>query len=268
MTTTDLLVAFASDVRAARAANPAIAGDGTALELLIAPQFQRLVEGVLPSVSAAPIQVLPEYRRQGVGRPDLAFAWPGAPARAFIELKIPTKAIEPHQLVGHDADQFRRFCELPLWALTNALSIRLYRRDEFLDQADIVPAGALDPNTAAATAERLIRASDAGGFERILGLLAQARQPEPANAVEVAQVLAHAARLVRVVVEAQCAEGLDPVVANVRADFNQTLFARAEAGGYDATNADALFASAFAQTYASGEDRGDGGSAALIRRRG
>ena len=42
------------------------------------------------------------------------------------------------------------------------------------------------------------------------------------------------------------------MVANVRRDFNETLFARAEAGGYDPTNADALFASAFAQTLIFG----------------
>lgn len=115
MTTADLLVAFASEVRAARLANPAVAGDGTALELLIAPRFQRLLEAMLPTLTVAPLQVLPEYRRRGVGRPDLAFAAPGAPARAFIELKIPTKSIEPGQLRGHDADQFKRFRELPPW---------------------------------------------------------------------------------------------------------------------------------------------------------
>lgn len=182
----------------------------------------------------------------------MAFATAGAPARAFIELKHPGKAIEPRQLTGHDADQFRRFCELPLWALTNAARIRLHRRDELIDSAEIMPPEALDPDTAATTAERLIRAVDPTGFERIVLALAQARPPQARNAEEVAQALAHAARLVRVVVEAQCREGLDPIVANVRADFNQTLFARPEAGGYDPENADALFASAFAQTLVFG----------------
>jgi len=65
-------------------------------------------------------------------------------------------------------------------------------------------------------------------------------------------VLAHAARLVRSVVTAQCQEGLDPIVSDVRADFNETLFARAEAGGYDPQDADAIFASAFAQTLIFG----------------
>ncbi|MGB8843382.1 MAG: type ISP restriction/modification enzyme [Aliidongia sp.] len=252
MPTIDLLVLFAADIRRSRAANPAISGDGTALELLIAPRFQRLIEDMLPTLSVVPLQVLPEYRHPGVGWPDLAFAAPGAPARAFIELKIPTKSIEPGQLRDHDADQFKRFCELPLWALTNTTSIRLYRRGDLLDSAPVVPAETLDPATSAAAAERLIREADAAGFERIVGLLAQARQPEPRDANEIAQVLAHAARLVRAVVEAQCREGLDPVVSNLRAGFDQTLFARAEAGGYDAANADVLFASAFAQTLIFG----------------
>ena len=74
----------------------------------------------------------------------------------------------------------------------------------------------------------------------------------PTSAEEVAQVLAYAARLVRSVVAAQCREGLDDIVSEVRADFNETLFARAEAGGYDPRNSDALFSSAFAQTLLFG----------------
>lgn len=75
MATLDLLVAFAAEVRAARAANPTVAGDGTALELLIAPRFQRLLEGLLPALTAQPLQVLPEYR----GRALAALTWPSRP---------------------------------------------------------------------------------------------------------------------------------------------------------------------------------------------
>ena len=56
-----------------------------------------------------PPRVLPEYRKGGIGRPDLAFARPGQPARAFIELKQPETSLLPNRLRGHDADQFRRF---------------------------------------------------------------------------------------------------------------------------------------------------------------
>ncbi|MCW5723894.1 MAG: N-6 DNA methylase [Maricaulaceae bacterium] len=252
MPTIDSLITFAAAVRADRAANPGIAGEGAGLELLIAPRFQALVESVLSGVTVAPLRVLPEYRKPGFGRPDLAFAPPGAPARAFIELKAPDKSVIPERLTGHDADQFRRFCELPLWALTNFTAIHLYERDRLIDRADVVPVAALDPAVSAAKAEALIRAQDPAGLERIVQALSMAQPPQPGDAKEVAQVLAHAARLVREVVLAQAKEGFNPVVESVRDEFNETLFARAEAGGYDARDMTGLFASAFAQTLVFG----------------
>ena len=128
----DLLVEFAAKVRADRKANPSIGGDGTALELLIAPRFQALLEAMLANRPLAP-RVLPEYRRPGIGRPDIAFAHPNQPARSFVELKEPSKPLDPRRLRGHDARQFQRFADLPLWALTNFHGIRLYRRAELLD---------------------------------------------------------------------------------------------------------------------------------------
>jgi hypothetical protein len=248
----DLLVAFTASVRTDRAANPGIAGDGTALELLIAPRFRSLVEAALEEMGIVPPAVLPEYTRRGVGRPDLAFARAGQPARAFVELKEPRKVLNTGEWRGHDADQFRRFGELPLWALSNFVSMHLYRRSEMIDQAEILPVAALDPDTPPARADRLIRAQDHTGFGRILLALAMAEAPAPRDPQAIAEVLAHAARLVREVVAAQCAEGLTGVLVNVRAEFNETLFARPEAGGYDSIGADALFASAFAQTLIFG----------------
>ena len=233
MSIADLLVDFATSVRADRAANPRIAGDGTAFELLIAPRFRTLVEAALSGMGIVPPAVLPEYTRSGVGRPDLAFARAGQPARAFIELKEPRKPLTPQQWRGHDADQFRRFGELPLWGLSNFAAMHLYRRAELVDQAEVVPAAALDPATSAARASSLIRAQDHDGFERILLSLAMAEPSAPGDAEAIAQVLAYAGRLVREVVAAQCAEGLQGVLADVRAEFNETLFARAQAGGYN-----------------------------------
>jgi N-6 DNA Methylase len=248
----DHLAAFAASVRADREANPGIAGDGTALELLIAPRFRSLVEAVLNEMEIIAPVVLPEYNRRGVGRPDLAFARPGQPARAFIELKEPRKLLDTDNWRGHDADQFRRFGELPLWGLSNFVSLHLYRRAELIDQAEILPATALDPTTPAARAERLIRAQDNTGFPRILLALSMAEAPSPRDAPAIAAILAYAARLVREIVAAQCAEGLNGVLLSVRAEFNETLFARPEAGGYDKIGTDALFASAFAQTLIFG----------------
>ncbi len=262
MPITDALIQFANAVRADRAANPGGAGDGTGLELLIAPKFQALVQTMVAQVSAAPLRILPEYQKAGLGRPDLAFALPASPARAFIELKAPDKGIEQHQLRGHDLDQFKRFEELPLWALTNFTAIKLFARDKVADQAEVLPPAALDPATPTARAEALIRQHNGDGFLRIIKTLAMAEAPSPKDAAAVAAVLAQAARLVREVVLANCREGLTDAVALVRADFNETLFARAEAGGHDVRDMDALFSTAFAQTLVFGlllaRDAGDG----------
>ena len=248
----DALLEFAAAVRAARAANPDTVGEGSALEMLLAPRFQALVEAVLPEVDVAPLNVLPEFRRPGVGRPDLALKRQGAPARAFIELKQPSVALDPSRFSGHNADQFSRFCELPLWALCNFTSIQLYRRDALEAEAEIVPAAALEPETSTAWASRHIRGGDVSSFAAIVRTLAMAVPAAPQDAEEVAAVLAHAARLVRSVVAAQCREGLNDVVSRVQADFNETLFARAQAGGYDPADTDSGFSSAFAQTLVFG----------------
>lgn len=246
------IVEFAAAIRADRAANPQAVGEGTGLELLLAPRFHALVEAVLPEISAIPLNVLPEFRHPGVGRPDLAIKSEGAPARAFIELKQPGLVLNPKRFTGHNADQFARFSELPLWALCNFTSIKLYRRGTLEAEAQIIPASALEPGMTAAQAGRLIRNLDTSGFTAILQTLSMAAPVSPQDAEEVAAVLAHAARLVRSVVAAQCAEGLSDVVSQIRADFNETLFARAEAGGYDPSDTDSGFSSAFAQTLVFG----------------
>ncbi|HVC61147.1 MAG TPA: type ISP restriction/modification enzyme [Acetobacteraceae bacterium] len=249
---TEALISFAHAVRLDRRANPGNDGGGTALELLLAPRFQALVETLLAQRIGIPPRVLPEYRRPGIGRPDLAFAQPAQPARSFIELKEPGKQLDPKRLRGHDADQFRRFRELPLWGFCNFHSIHLYQRGEIRSQAVLLPVIALDPGTSDATADRLIRRHDSSGFLDILEMLALA-QPTPArNAKEFAQTLAHAARLLRRIVADQCAEGAPPALDAVREIFRETLFAHAVAGGYEAENENELFANAFAQTLSFG----------------
>jgi hypothetical protein len=248
----DSVIEFARLVRADRAANPVEPGDGAALELLIAPRFQAFLDAVLPEITAAPLRVLPEFRVGGFGRPDIAFAPAGGRPRAFIELKEPGKDIDPRQLRGHDREQFERFCGFPTWALTNYRNITLYQRDEIVDEARILPSAALDPVTSAADAEAAIRQINPDDFVRILRTLAMAQPQRPRNAEEIAEFLGHAAKLVREVVLAQCRAGLNEAAEDVRAEFNQTLFAHAEAGGYDPRDMDALFSSAFAQTLVFG----------------
>lgn len=243
---------FAAAVRADRRANPGIGGDGTGLEVLLAPSFQALIEALLAqSLSLAP-RVLPEYRKQAIGRPDLAFARPGEPARAFIELKQPGNSLAPGRLHGHDEDQFRRFRELPLWGFCNFHTFHLYRRDKLIEQATILPAAALDPATADATATRLIRRHDPAPFLAILETLALAAPIPPRSAAEFAATLAHAAHLVRHVIADQCRVGAPPALDAVQDEFRETLFAHPAAGGYDPSDENDLFANAFAQTLAFG----------------
>lgn len=259
----DELIRFAGAVRADRRANPAIRGEGTGLELLIAPRFQEFLQSIISDLTVVELRVLPEYQRQGLGRPDIAFAPPASRPRAFIELKAPDKGIEEHELRGHDLEQYRRFSELPTWALTNFTRIRLMQFARQEDQAELLPAAAIDPATPDDRANALVSNHDLTGVTRILTALAMAHPPEPTDPEQIAQVLAHAARFVREVVLASCQAGLSDAVSAVRADFNETLFARAEAGGHDVRNMDQLFSGAFAQTLIFGlllaRDAGDGG---------
>ncbi len=116
-----------------------------------------------------------------------------------------------------------------------------------------MPATVLDPDTPDRRATRIIRNHDSGGFRAILQTLASAEPPIPETPAEAARNLAHAARLVRDVVSDHCRSGaVDPVVSDLRVDFIQTLFSRAEAGGYDSTDENSLFSNAFAQTLVFG----------------
>ena len=101
-------------------------------------------------------------------------------------------------------------------------------------------------------ADRLIRRHDPARFLDIVETLALAPAPALRNAKEIAEALAHAARLVRAVVADQCRAGEGAALAAVRADFEETLFAHPAAGGYETGDAIALFANAFAQTLAFG----------------
>jgi hypothetical protein len=249
---TQTIIEYARSIRLDRRANPSVAGDGTALELLLAPRFQALIETLLAQRLPLAPRVLPEYRRGGIGRPDLAFAREAQPARAFIELKQPSTSLQPNRLRGHDADQFRRFSGLPLWAFCNFHRVHLYWRGELKEEAIVLPAIALDPGTSDTQADRLIRRHDPEPFLAILDALALASPMALRDAREIAEALAHAARLTRQIVRDQCRVGVPPVLADVRAEFRETLFAHAAAGGYDTSDEDDLFANAFAQTLAFG----------------
>ena len=121
-----------------------------------------------------------------------------------------------------------------------------------MEQAVVLPAVTLNPATTDTQADRLIRRHDPVPFLGILEALALAQPSVPRTAPEAAETLAHAARLVRQVIADLCRVGAPPVLAELRAEFRETLFAHAAAGGYDTSDEDALFANPFAQTLAFG----------------
>lgn len=248
----EALVRYAKSVRNTLRATP------TNVELALAPSFKALIDELLPHLPGGKgLTTVPEYSRPELGRPDIALVRSGQLPRAFIELKVPGKTLEPSRWRdAHDKRQFARFRELPTWVLSNFKGARLYRRDEVQRDTRIVPEGALDPTTSDAKAAALIAQHDPAAFLDILGQLAIAQPPSPSNAAQLANFLAHAARLVRESVlerldEFSAAKAKDRPLQMVRDEFREVLYAHPEAGGYKG-EFDTLFSAAFAQTLAFG----------------
>lgn len=244
--------------RYAKTVRETLRGGPTHFELALAPAFKHLVDELLPLLPVGGgITTVPEYAKANVGRPDIALVRPGQPPRAFIELKAPEKSLDPTRWKDpHDKRQFARFRELPTWALSNFTAIHLYQRDEVTATTRVAPEAALDPTTSDAKAATLIKGHDAGPLLDVLGQLAIAQPPSPANAAQLAEYLAHGARLVResVLEELRVLKqaGLkDRPLQLVRDEFREVLYAHPEAGGYRG-EFDTLFSAAFAQTLAFG----------------
>lgn len=247
------LKAYAQRIRDLLRANPNTPETG------LAPAFQRLADELLPLLPAVPqLTVSPEFNNPGVGRPDIAFIRQGQPPRAFIELKAPAKAADPERWRdAHDKRQFERLKELGIWAASNFADFNLFARDQTLGAATIVPVRALRADTADRAANALIDDHDAQPFLDLLATLARADAPIARNAEHLAELLAHSARLIKSAVQERLGELQLEGAANhplmmVRNTFRNVLYAHPEAGGYPATDFDALFSSAFAQTLAFG----------------
>jgi hypothetical protein len=252
--TVALLQAYAQRIRDLRR------GDPNVPEPALAPAFQQLLEGLIPLLTVPQgLRIQPEYRNPGVGRPDIALVRPGAPPRAFVELKAPTKPAHPEQWRGQDKRQYERFRELASWATSNFAELHLLDRAEDLDFAIVVPALALRPNQDDARADRMIAKHDATPLLRVVErlCLTAGQAPIARDAPELATMLAHSARLVRGIVRDRVAElrsagDLRHPLIQVRQEFRDVLYAHPEAAGYSATDFDTLFSAAFAQTLAFG----------------
>ena len=254
MSVISLLQSYARRIRELRQANADVP------ETALAPAFQQLLEGLIPLLPLAPrLVVVPEYRNPGVGRPDIALVRQGAPARAFVELKAPTKPADPTRWRGQDQRQFQRLRELSCWSTSNFIEFRLFHRDEELGSAVLVPERALRPDQEDSRANRAIAEHDPEAFVRLVERLAQGAGEEPVarDAEHLAALMAHSARLVRGIVRDRLAElheqgdARHPLL-QVRQEFRDVLYAHPEAAGYTATDFDELFSGAFAQTLAFG----------------
>src|ERR1700722_18065154 len=203
MSVTVLLQTYANRIRELRRANADVP------ETALAPAFQQLLEGLLPLLPAAPrLIVSPEYRNPGVGRPDIALVRQGAPARAFVELKAPTKPADPTRWRGQDRRQFERFKELRCWGTCNFAEFLLFHRDDELGSAVVVPERTLRADQDDARANRAIAEHDAAGFLRLVEMLSAGAGQEPSarDAEHLATMMAHSARLVRGIVRDRLAE--------------------------------------------------------------
>lgn len=249
---TQILVEYAAAIRKQLLANP------TNIEQDLAPVFRDLLQKLLPHVVQTELTVTSEYAKAGVGRPDIALTKSGQPPRAFVELKAPEKPDDPAKFKdAHDKRQFERFQSLPVWALSNFSHLRLFERDELIWSGEIVPAKALQADTPDAKAAKLVEVVDPAPLLKALTRLALASPPSAKDAKELAANLAHAARLVRSIVEDALAElresGTEahPLI-EVRDVFRSELYSRPEAGGFSAKNFEILFSAAFAQTLSFG----------------
>ena len=251
----DHLLIYAKRIRDLRRAHAAVS------EPALAPAFQELLERLLAEIPGGPgIVVVPEFNNPGVGRPDIALVRPGAPARAFVELKALDKSANPTRWrVAHDKRQFERLRELRCWGTSNFIELYLFESAAEQGMARVVPEQALDPAQADPAADRLIRRHDPAPLVALVERLAAAAGQEPVarDARQLADLLAHSSRLVRGIVRDRLAElragavATDPLL-DVHAEFQTVLYAHPEAGGYPSKDFDILFASAFAQTLAFG----------------
>jgi hypothetical protein len=254
MSVTQLLQAYAHRIRELRRA------DADVPETALAPAFQQLLDGLIRSLPVAPaLTVVPEFLNPGVGRPDIALVRQGAPARAFVELKAPSKPADPTRWRAQDERQFKRLRELACWATCNFTEFRLFNRENDIGSAAVVPERALRPDQDDRRADRAIAEHDHAPFQRLVELLVAGAGQEPVarDAKHLAALMAHSARLVRGIVRDRLAElhaSDNPrhALLQVRQEFRDVLYAHPEAGGYSADDFDELFAGAFAQTLAFG----------------
>ena len=210
-------------------------------------QLKNPTENLVRSLGAQlghTLNVITEATAEDIGRPDMAVAVDGALA-GHIELKKPGTGADPTRFAGHNAQQWRKFQELPNLIYTDGNAWALYRSGQRV--GDIVDIGDID--------QRGIRGLKQEATSDFLTVIRQFLTWEPitpASPRALAELLAPLCRFLRDDV-LQAARNSDSALAQLAYEWRSTLFP-------DAT--DEGFADAYAQTltYALLLARFDGAS--------
>lgn len=210
-------------------------------------QLKNPVENLVRSLGAQlghTMNVITEATAEDIGRPDMAVVVDGALA-GHIELKKPGTGADATRFTGHNAQQWRKFQELPNLIYTDGNTWALYRSGQRI--GDIVDIGEIDQRGVRGLKQETIAV-----FLTSIRDFLTWEPVTPASPRALAELLAPLCRFLRDDV-LQAAKNSDSTLAQLAYEWRTTLFP-------DAT--DEAFADAYAQTltYALLLARFDGAS--------
>jgi len=210
-------------------------------------QLKNPVENLVRSLGAQfgrTLNVVTETTAEDIGRPDMAVAVDGA-LTGHIELKQPGTGADPTRFTGHNAQQWRKFQELPNLIYTDGNAWALYRGGQRV--GDVVDIGEIEQRGV-----RGLRWEVTPAFLTIIREFLTWEPISPSSPRALAELLAPLCRFLRDDV-LQAAKNTDSALAQLAYEWRTTLFP-------DAT--DEAFADAYAQTltYALLLARFDGAS--------
>jgi len=210
-------------------------------------QLKNPVENLVRSLGAQfgrTLNVVTEATAEDIGRPDMAIAVGGALA-GHIELKKPGTGADPTRFTGHNAQQWRKFQELPNLIYTDGNTWALYRSGQRV--GDIVDIGEIDRRGV-----RGLKQEVTPNFLTVIREFLTWEPISPASPRALAEQLAPLCRFLRDDVR-QAVKNSDSTLAQLAEEWRTTLFP-------DAT--DEAFTDAYAQTltYALLLARFDGAS--------
>ena len=190
---------------------------------------ENLVRSLGPQLGHT-VNVVTEATVEDIGLPDMAVAVDGALA-GHIELKKPGTGADPTRFTGHNAQQWRKFQELPNLIYTDGNAWALYRSGQRV--GGIIDIGEIDQQGV-----RGLKREATTAFLTIIRDFLTWKPLTPASPRALAELLAPLCRFLRDDV-LQAAKNSDSALAQLAYEWRTTLFP-------DAT--DEAFADAYAQT--------------------